>query len=264
MTHDKVTRTPEGRRKNSWESPIVARAYSHQQKARPYLELIKTTESFIDAAPGEKWLDLGCGSGRLIRSIWEKSQGTLGQIVGIDLSFTALTYARRSLSAFSPIPSGEKIHLIQADFREGVESLFKPDSFHGITAGLAITYTDHWDSRVGKWDNECYLSLLRGLFLILKEGGVFVFSANVPNPDFRRIAWESWREILLTPKAPVHIFASLVMLYHSAWLKSCVKEGRFHYLPPEEVDRSLRSAGFRGIERQLTYADQAWVFRVMK
>jgi SAM-dependent methyltransferase len=249
---------------NLWHSPIVARAYSYQQKARPYQDLINTTESFMSIRPGDRWLDLGCGSGRLIRSIWERSEGSVSKIVGIDLSLTALEYARRALVTFDPVPPPRRVDLVQADLGRGVERLFKPDSFDGITAGLAISYADHWDDDTGTWNKESYLRLLRGICVILKEGGSFIFSANVPNPDFRRIATESWREIFLTKKAPVHALAGIVMLFHSAWLKSCARQGRFHYLPADEVVTTLRSAGFGVVEQRLTYADQAWVFRAVK
>jgi len=181
--------------RNLWRSPMVAKAFLYQQKARPYLELLNTTESYIAPSPQERWLDLGCGSGRLIRSIWEKSHGSVNTIVGIDISPTALRYARNSIANLSPKPGPERIQLIQADFGGGLWMPFRSSSFDGVTAGLSISYADHWDPDRQAWSNQSYVKLLKDIFVLLKNGGSFVFSSNVPNPNFRRIASESWREI---------------------------------------------------------------------
>ena len=91
--------------KNLWKNKIVAAAYLYQQKAKPYVELLEATkEVFIldHTSNGSIW---GCGSGRLIKSIWEKSQGQVASIIGIDISFAGLIYARDLIKSFRPPPS---------------------------------------------------------------------------------------------------------------------------------------------------------------
>jgi ubiquinone/menaquinone biosynthesis C-methylase UbiE len=209
-------------------------------------------------------LDLGCGSGRLIRSIWEKSHGSVNTIVGLDISPTALRYARNSIANLSPKPGPERIQLIQADFGGGLWMPFRSSSFDGVTAGLSISYADHWDPDRQAWSNQSYVKLLKDIFVLLKNGGSLVFSSNVPNPNFRRIASESWREIFLTWKLPLAIGVSSIMLYQARWLKDCVKKGRFYYLPVDEITKTLRLVGFKDVKYELTYAEQAWVFRAIK
>lgn len=251
-------------KRNLWQAPLVAFAYFYQQNARPYLELLKTTESFIDPLEGERWLDLGCGSGRLIKSIWEKSNGNVGTIIGVDISYAALRYAKQLIDTFFSEFAAKKIRLIQADFSKGVSMLLRPQTFDGITAGLSISYADHWDPDLQKWNKYSYLKLLEDVFFLLKSGGCFVFSTNVPNPNFVRIATESWREIFFTWKVPLAIAVSLIMLCQSRWLKDCARKGRFHYLPADEITSALHSVGFKEVKHELTYAEQAWVFMARK
>jgi ubiquinone/menaquinone biosynthesis C-methylase UbiE len=249
---------------NLWRNSMVALAYAYQQNARPYAELLETTESFISPKLGQRWLDLGCGSGRLIRSIWERSNGEVDAIIGVDISATALNIAKRKSSQFIPANASRKISFVQADFSQGLEGIFRPLSFDGITAGLSISYANHWDSERGEWDNRSYLGLLQDIYHLLKDGGAFIFSTNVPNPDFVLIAKRSWREIFLTWRLPLGIFVSFVMLLQSRWLKNSARAGRFHYLPVEQIRKILYSTGFKEIRHELTYAGQAWVFSAIK
>jgi ubiquinone/menaquinone biosynthesis C-methylase UbiE len=250
-------------RNNMWRNRVVAIAYSYQQNSRPYLELLKTTESFICPRDGEKWLDLGCGSGPLVRSIWKRCWGNV-RIIATDLSVVALSCAKKSFQKSFPTGWQEKIDLIQADFSRGLGKLFRPDSFDGIVAGLCIAYAEHWDPLRKRWDNQAYVQLLKDVYLVLKTNGSFVFSSNVPGYSYWLLARKSWREILLTWKLPLAIVVSSIMLYQSRWLRESAREGRFHYLPAEEIVERLRSIGFREISYTLSYAGQAWVFRALK
>jgi ubiquinone/menaquinone biosynthesis C-methylase UbiE len=249
---------------NLWRSSLVAFAYSYQQNAKPYAELLATTESFISPKAGQRWLDLGCGSGRLIRSVWEKSNGDVSAIIGVDISPTALNLARSALSKVVSPMNERRLNFVIADLSTGLEGLFRPCSFHGVTAGLALSYADHWNAVQRKWDNTSYLNLLKSIYCLLKKDGSFVFSTNVPNPDFFLIAKKSWKEIFLTRRLPLGLLVSLVMLMQSRWLKNAARNGRFHYLPADQIVNILRSVGFKDIHHKLTYAGQAWVFAAVK
>ena len=170
---------------NLWRNSIVAIAYAYQQNARPYAELLETTESFISPKIGQRWLDLGCGSGRLIRSIWERSNGEIDAIIGVDISATALNIAKRMSSQFIPANASRKISFVQADFSQRLEGVFRPLSFDGITAGLSISYANHWDSEHGAWDNRSYLGLLQDIYHLLKRRGGVYFFDKCPKPRLR-------------------------------------------------------------------------------
>jgi SAM-dependent methyltransferase len=251
-------------RRNLWKSKRVAVAYFYQQQARPYIELLEATEKYIHPKPYERWLDLGCGSGRLLRSIWEKSHGEVASIIGIDISFAGLLYAKELIGSLERPPPAGRISVVQADFNGNLAMLFRPGVFDGITAGLSICYADHWDRDLGKWGNQAYARLLLDIYTILKKGGSFIFSSCVPDPSFSRIALASWRELFLTWKAPVHLLAGMAMFIHAQWVRKCVRQGRYHFPPIEFLLNLLHEIGFSYVEYQRTYANQAWVFYVIK
>jgi SAM-dependent methyltransferase len=251
-------------RRNLWKSKLLAAAYSYQQKASPYIELLEATERYIHPGPHEKWLDLGCGSGRLIKSIWEKSHGQVASILGVDISFAGLIYARNFMATFRPAPPKGRVNTIQADFNGTLTKLFRPGVFDGITAGLSICYVDNWDDTLGKWVVESYADLLRDVYVILKRGGSFIFSSCVPNPNFTKIALRSWKDLFLTWKAPIHLLAGATMFIHARWVQKCVREGRYHFPCLDRVLGLLVEIGFSNIEYELSYANQAWVFHAVK
>ena len=60
---------------NWWPSAACAKAFWTQQELPPYRRLLADTAEWLDPAPGERWIDLGCGGGQLTRALWEKSGG---------------------------------------------------------------------------------------------------------------------------------------------------------------------------------------------
>jgi SAM-dependent methyltransferase len=177
---------------NLWRSSVVAFAYSYQQNARPYLDLLCTTELYIQPKPGQVWLDLGCGSGRLIRSIWEKSRGQVASITGIDISTSALRVAQRMCSKLIPKDESNKIRFVQADLSYGLKGVFQPHSFHGVTAGLSISYADHWDYSREEWSDISYIGLLRDIYHKCSESRFFFDRQEILEGDFFDLEIASW------------------------------------------------------------------------
>ena len=60
---------------NYWPDRKCARAFWTQCEVPPYRRLLADTAAWLDPAPGERWLDLGCGGGQLTHALWEKSGG---------------------------------------------------------------------------------------------------------------------------------------------------------------------------------------------
>jgi len=244
-----------------WQNKIIAFAYQYQREVRPYKELIQDFASFLSFNGGEKILDVGCGSGRIMQLVLEKSKGKIQEIWGLDHSRPALSYARKNLKKFFPNLPSTRIHFIQADISNGLP--FQSENYFDlITAGLSIQYAQHWDGQ--KWTREGYKKVLRDVFFLLKPGGSFVFSVNVPNPDFSQVAKESKREIFLSWRFPLNILVSVIMLWQSKWLVQQAKIERFHYLPIEEVVELLEEANFTNIHYKLTYANLAWIIFCQK
>ncbi len=238
-----------------WQKKIVTFAYQYQHEAKPYKELIQDFTSFLSLSGGEIVLDIGCGSGRIIQLVLEKSNGKIQEIWGLDHSVLVLKYAERNLKKTFP-NLNDRIHFLEWNISEGLPFQLE-NYFDLVTAGLSIQYAQHWDGK--KWTKEGYKKVLRDVFLALKPGGQFVFSVNVPNPDFSRVVKESRREIFLSWRFPLNILVSLIMLWQSKWLVEQTKIGRFHYLSIEEVMEMLKEANFINISYKLTYANLAWV-----
>ena len=88
-----------------------------------------------------------------------------------------------------------------------------------------------------------------------------VFSVNVPNPAWFRIAWLSLGEIRRHGRPVQFAKKAWRMLQYGRWLKREARKGRFHYLPASTIIQKLKTAGFTAIEYRLSYADQAFIFR---
>jgi hypothetical protein len=88
-----------------------------------------------------------------------------------------------------------------------------------------------------------------------------VFSVNVPEPSWGRVALAGITGLLRAPRVSRFVKNSLRMWRYGKWLSREAKLGRFHYFPVEEIVRRLTAAGFSNIEHRLSYAGQAYVLR---
>jgi SAM-dependent methyltransferase len=248
---------------NHWFDRKCARAFWSQRDVGPYRELLHDTAAWLDPAPGERWLDLGCGSGELSRTVWEKSGGRVGQVVSVDCAdVNDVAIARLRAGATPPAPEG-RIVFRQADFSDGLRP-FADDSFHGAVSGLAIQYAQHYSAAEGRWTTLAYDNLLREVRRVLRPGGRFVFSVNVPRPAWLRIALVG-APAFFRSRHPLKFFRnSMRMLRYGSWLKREAARGRFHYLPAGTVAAKLRQAGFERVEHRLSFSRQAYLFRAYR
>jgi ubiquinone/menaquinone biosynthesis C-methylase UbiE len=246
---------------NYWYDKRCARAYWSQGDLGPYRELYRHTADWLDPAPGEHWLDLGCGMGRLTRLLWEKSDLALSSSVSLDCA-AANADALAALRAELAVPA-DRLRFLHADFSPGLGS-FADASFDGAVSGLAIQYAQHWSAERGEWTTEAYDHLLAEVCRVLKPGGRFVFSVNVPNPNWLRVALGSFFDLFRARKPLKFLRDTLRMTRYSAWLKREAARGRFHYLSSATVQAKLLAAGFRAIEHRRSFAGQAYVFRARK
>ena len=97
----------------------------------------------------------------------------------------------------------------------------------------------------------------------MRPGGAFVFSVNVPEPAWGRVAWTAlagtWRA-----RRPLHYLKKSLRIYrYGHWLKREARRGRFHYLPHEQIADILGGVGFTSIEMKTSFAGQAYLFRCL-
>jgi ubiquinone/menaquinone biosynthesis C-methylase UbiE len=248
---------------NYWPNARCAKAFWSQNELPPYRRLLADTAAWLEPAAGDRWLDLGCGCGQLTRAVWERSGGTVAEIVALDCAAANAEAIAKLRKKLHPIPSPDTVHFRHADFSAGLAEC-SDGSFDGVTSGLAIQYAESYSADRGRWTSEAYDHLLREVFRILRPGGQFVFSVNVPEPAWGKIALFGL-PAFFTSRKPLRFFRnSMRMLRYGTWLKQEARRGRFHYLSAAAIADKLTEAGFVAVGTRLSFARQAYVVRCNK
>src|SRR5215472_10449535 len=115
---------------NYWPNSACAKAFWSQRELPPYRRLLKDTVAWFDPQAGQRWLDLGCGSGQLTRTLWEKSGGSLAEIVALDCAAHNERAIAKVRGSAHPPATAEQIRFLHADFSDGLAS-FDSASFDG-------------------------------------------------------------------------------------------------------------------------------------
>lgn len=248
---------------NHWPDAACARAFWGQRELPPYRRLLAHTAAWLEPRPGQRWLDLGCGGGQLTRTLWEKSKGTLTEIVALDVA-AANAHALRAVAARSNPPAARgQIRFLHADFSKGLAQC-PDDYFDGAVSGLAIQYAESWCPQRRRWTSDAYEQLLADVCRVLRPGGTFVFSVNVPEPSWTRVAASAVTGFFRTSHPLSYLKNAYRMLKYGSWLKRQARTGRFHYLPAVAVEERLRAAGFERVGHRLSFSKQAYVLRCFK
>jgi ubiquinone/menaquinone biosynthesis C-methylase UbiE len=247
---------------NYWPQNACAKAFWGQHELRPYRRLLADTVDWVSARSGERWLDLGCGCGELTRCVWEKSGGRVAEIVALDCAALNERAIERLRAKADPPDLRRRIRFVHADFSTGL-STWESDHFDGVTSGLAIQYAESYTPGKG-WTTDAYEALLRDVHRVLRAGGRFVFSVNVPEPSWGRVGLRALPYILGSPR-PFRLLKNILRMWrYGGWLKREARRGRFHYLPIGDIVDRLEAAGFEAISHRLSFARQAYVVRCRK
>jgi ubiquinone/menaquinone biosynthesis C-methylase UbiE len=247
---------------NHWPSAKCAKAFWSQQEFRPYRQLLTDTVDWCAPAAGERWLDLGCGSGPLSAALWEKSSGTVAEVVGLDCAaVNEQAYAK--LRAKLTPPPGDRVRFACHNFSDGLPQLAS-GSFDHAVSGLSITYAESYSEAEGRWTTDAYDTVLAEVLRVIRPGGRFVFSVNVPEPSWLRVGLGSVGGVFRARRPLEFLKRSWRMMRYGAWLKRTARTGRFHYLPAAEVTAKLAAAGYTSIDHRLSYSRQAYIFRAVK
>lgn len=247
---------------NLWPSARCAKAFWGQQDLPPYQRLLADTLEWADPGPRERWLDLGSGGGAITRAIWERTSGAIDSVIALDCAAVNEESYRRLRESLQPAPA-DHIRFIHHDFSGGL-GLFPSAAFDHAVSGLSISYAEDFDETAGKWTTKAYDRVLTEVWRVIRPGGRFVFSVNVPEPSWAKVAWRSLPSMFAQKHLARAVKRSFRMLWYGRWLKQEARVGRFHYLPADEVMQKLAEAGFTSISHRLSYCDQAYVFRAVK
>lgn len=256
-----VPQTPEAI--NYWPQNKCAKAFWSQRELPPYKQLLADTLAWIDPRPGQRWIDLGCGSGQLTRAVWEKSGGRVAEVVALDCAAANEHSIAKLRRTVAPTPLPYQMRFQCADFSNGLD-VYPDDTFHGAVSGLAIQYAEHYSPQEGRWTTAAYDGLLAEVRRVLVPGGTFTFSVNVPEPAWSKVAFSAVHGFFLTRQPMRYLKNAMRMMRYGRWLKEEARKGRFHYLPAETIVRKLQEAGFAGVEHRVSFAKQAYVVRCRK
>lgn len=245
-----------------WPDARCARAFWGQHELPPYRQLLADTVAWADPAGGERWLDLGCGGGAITRALWEHTAGAVGEVVGVDCAAVNAHAYDRLRADLRPRPEG-RVRFECHDFSAGL-GVFPAHAFDHAVSGLSISYAESFDPGAGAWTTAAYDRLLGEVFRVLRPGGRFVFSVNVPDPSWGRVARASLLAAVRSDRPLRYLKRSWRMLRYGRWLTREARAGRFHYLPAAAVTEKLAAAGFAPVAHRLSYCDQAYIFRAVK
>ncbi len=246
---------------NRWADARCAKAFWSQSELPVFHKLVAETLDLAAPKAGEAWLDLGCGGGTLTRGLWERSAGTVARVVGLDY---AAANAARYEALDRELGAGGRVRFEHGDFSGGL-ARFADGSFDHAVSGLAISYAEHFDETTGRWTQAAYDALLAEVYRVLKPGGRFVFSVNVPEPSWWAVGLRSLVGAVTQSRRPLKFLKNcLRMNGYGGWLKTEARAGRFHYLPASETAAKLHAAGFADVRHTLTYARQAFLFTATK
>ncbi len=248
---------------NHWPDNKCAKAFWSQRDVAAYHWLLADTANRLDPKPNERWIDLGCGCGELTRTLWEKSRGSVAEIVALDVAAANANIIARLRDKMEPPANFDQVHFLCADFSQGLAG-FGDNSFDGAMSGLAIQYAEHWDEEKQCWSVAAYDHLLADVCRVLRPGGRFVFSVNVPEPSWWTVALTGVFSFFRTRKPLLYVKNSWRMMRYGRWLKKEARRGRFHYLYWGELEQKLRAAGFVNASHKVSFAGQAYVVRCEK
>lgn len=248
---------------NYWPDSACAKAFWNQQELPPYQELLADTTDWLDPRSGERWLDLGCGCGQLTKVLWQKSRGLLQEIVGLDCATINAQAFQKLRATVQPTPSEETVRFLALDFSKGL-SAWEDERFDGVVSGLAIQYAESYSEETGRWTSAAYDAVLAEVYRLLQPGGRFVFSVNVPEPSWGRVALYALGGIWQARKQLRYLKKAYRIWRYGGWLKREARRGRFHYLPLPKIVDKLAALGFVAVEHRLSFCGQAYLLRCQK
>ncbi len=176
----------------------------------------------------DKVLDIGCGNGRLLKSLHDRKI----EYKGVDISKGILKQAQENFSFRRFINDEGEKEVIDKDteyaFKKGqFGDLDEKDDYYDVAISVAAFH--HLPGKIKR------LEALAEVERILKDGGYFAFSVwNLFQPRWRKLVWESFHPKRLKEYEFGDCFV--------AWGDSGV-ERYYHAFTPWEMRKLIKQSG---------------------
>ena len=239
-----------------WEP--YAEIYFNLEKARPYHNLAKSIERFINPQKGDIWLDVACGPAKMSEMIYKKSRGEVEKVIAIDIILKPAKERLARLNTSMPI------ELKCASITDPLP--FPDNFFDGIVANLCLPYVIDFEGKRGR---DAFEAVLREMFRILKPGGHMIWSTPKANVHFQWNFVASIPDMLnvweyIYHKDITRILQGTTILKHALKIQENGRKGIYTFLPKDELEELLLQIGFVNPVWEKTFTQQVWVNRVYK
>ncbi|PJE73537.1 MAG: hypothetical protein COV02_02055, partial [Candidatus Terrybacteria bacterium CG10_big_fil_rev_8_21_14_0_10_41_10] len=225
--------------------------YHYMEKSDSHKEIVDDFKNSIGEVKG-KWIDLGSGSGAIANILNEKGVRSNAEIIATDFEHNFIEELKNRFK--------EKNN-IQIEFLDlGDKINFKKNNFDGVTANLVLPYIVCHD---GNLNLAAFKNVLKNIFEILKPGGSFVWSSPKKGVRFWKVFVAS-RKNIFDFKDIKNIYYGPVILKQALKIEKRGREGIYHFLVEEEIDKILTEIGFINITHKISMAKQVNIIKCKK